>query len=93
MKEMIGVIVEAGPRLITAGITRITVGGVDVHLAAMVPAEALEREKSVARIRQPSDPLADPATYAGGHVPRFVDKLSPDGAEYPLPQARAGRRS
>jgi hypothetical protein len=92
-KQLLEVIIAAGPRLIEAGITRVTFGGCDVRLAPVLPSSAAaEAEKTTQRRRETANPLRDPSTYPGGSVPRFVDKLSEEGRDYPLPETRAGRR-
>lgn len=88
MRSMLEVIIEAGPRLITAGYTAITIGGVDLRLAPALPVPAGQATPAADPVaRQRVDPMRDPSTFPGGHVPRYVDDTAATikSREYPSP--------
>lgn len=74
MKELLEVLIDAGPRLINAGYAEVSAGGVTIKLAPAVPVpskQAIPTPDPVAR--QHVDPMRDPSTYPGGHVPGYTD--------------------
>lgn len=86
MSKMLEVIIDAGPRLITAGVTELSLGGVTLRLAGAVPVPSSKPVPTPDPAhRTHVDPMRDPSTYPGGHVPRYLDRLTTEGAEYPFP--------
>ena len=69
---LLSLIEQRAPKLIAAGVTAVSIDGLSITLAPMVPSDPTKTPQPEAMAQGHIDPLRDGSTYPNGRVPGFI---------------------